>query len=99
MNVGAVAGLRNIRDAVAVARHVMENTQHTLLVGDLATDFAVQMGFKRQPLNTPASTAIWKEWKQERQCQPNYWLVGIPDKTFNLVKFACYSLERPTRTT
>lgn len=74
MNVGAVAGLRNIRDAIAVARHVMENTEHTLLVGDLATDFAVQMGFKRQSLGTPESANIWNTWKQ-RQCQPNFWIV------------------------
>lgn len=71
---GAVAGLRNIREAIAVARHVMENTQHTLLVGDLASDFAVQMGFKRQTLATPYSKQVWTSWK-ENDCQPNFWNV------------------------
>ena len=34
-NVGAVAGLREIKDAIGVARAVMDHTGHTLLVGDL----------------------------------------------------------------
>lgn len=74
MNVGAVAGLRNIRDAIAVARHVMENTKHTLLVGDLASDFAVQMGFKRESLATLYSAQVYNDWKQHN-CQPNFWIV------------------------
>ena len=44
MKSGAVAGLRRIRDAVAVARAVLDHTRHSLLVGDLATRFAVEMG-------------------------------------------------------
>lgn len=75
MNIGAVAGLRNVRDAIAVARHVLENTAHTLLVGESATEFAVQMGFKRESLATPNSTTVWSLWKQQR-CQPNFWIVS-----------------------
>lgn len=72
MNVGAVAGLRNIRDASAVARHVLDNTEHTLLAGDLATAFAERMGFERESLVTPASAGIWSAW-EANGCQPNFW--------------------------
>lgn len=39
MNIGAVASLRYVKDAIAVARCVLENTKHTLLVGEQATEF------------------------------------------------------------
>lgn len=34
MEVGAVADLRRIKNAIGVARAVMERTTHTLLVGE-----------------------------------------------------------------
>lgn len=37
MNVGAVGSMRNIKNAIGVARRVLENTQHTFLVGSGAT--------------------------------------------------------------
>lgn len=41
MDVGAVGDLRRIKNAISVARKVMENTFHTLLAGDQATAFAI----------------------------------------------------------
>ena len=35
MDVGAVGGLREIKEAIAVARHVLQHTEHSLLVGEL----------------------------------------------------------------
>lgn len=35
MNVGAVGCLRRIKNAISVARYVLERTHHTLLVGEL----------------------------------------------------------------
>lgn len=74
MNIGAVAAMRNIKNAIGVARHVLENTQHTLLVGERATAFAIQMGFKNESLSTAHSNELWKQWKSNR-CQPNFWTV------------------------
>lgn len=34
MEVGAVADLKRIKNAIGVARAVMEHTEHTLLVGE-----------------------------------------------------------------
>ncbi|XP_037049375.1 N(4)-(Beta-N-acetylglucosaminyl)-L-asparaginase-like [Bradysia coprophila] len=77
MNVGAVAGLRYIKEAISVARHVLDYTKHTLLVGDQATEFAVKMGFQHQSLSTPNNEQIINDWKA-RNCQPNYWRNMLP---------------------
>lgn len=74
MNTGAVGSLRNIKNAIGVARCVLENTMHTLLVGEKATKFAVEMGFKEETLSTSQSNQSWLEWKSNR-CQPNFWMV------------------------
>lgn len=74
MDVGAVGGLRNVKHAISVARHVLENTAHTLLVGSHATEFAVQLGFHNESLETQKSHNMWKDWKSNN-CQPNYWKV------------------------
>ena len=44
MDIGCVAGLRRVKNAVGVARAVMLYTQHTMLIGDQATQFALEMG-------------------------------------------------------
>ncbi|PNY27682.1 isoaspartyl peptidase/L-asparaginase 3, partial [Tolypocladium capitatum] len=71
MKAGAVAALRRVRDAVAVARRVLEHTAHTMLAGDLATEFAVQNGFAAENLTTEASAAQCRAWRAAG-CQPNY---------------------------
>lgn len=76
MNMGAVGHMKRIKEASQVARHVMENTKHTLLVGDGATQFAIQMGFKETNLNTNDSLNLWTQWKT-KSCQPNFWTVGV----------------------
>ena len=45
MNVGAVAALRRVPNAISVARKIMETTYHTILAGDQATSFAIENGF------------------------------------------------------
>lgn len=87
---GAVGSMRNIKNAIGVARHVLENTQHTLLVGERATAFAIQMGFKNESLSTTHSNDLWKQWKENR-CQPNFWTVfrtflSFQSKNFNFLK-------------
>jgi N4-(beta-N-acetylglucosaminyl)-L-asparaginase len=81
MDVGAVGGLRNIKDAISVARKVMEKTRHSLIGGELAADFATQMGFKKGTLQTQKSRDMWQKWKNNN-CQPNFWEVILmgPEK-------------------
>lgn len=65
-NFGAVAGLRNIREAVSVARLVMEQTPHALLVGEGALQFALEKGFTRKEMLTDKSRMDWENWKRSR---------------------------------
>ncbi|VDN57613.1 unnamed protein product [Dracunculus medinensis] len=80
--VGAVGSLANIRDAARVAHAVMKYTKHTLLVGDDATKFAIEMGFKQQTLSTNHSNELFTGWK-ERKCQPNFRMNVVPDARTN----------------
>lgn len=75
MNVGAVGALRRIKSAISVARHVLEHTKHSFLAGELATQFAVQMGFQEESLSTSESKQLWLKWHNENHCQPNFWMV------------------------
>ena len=61
-DVGAVGCLKRVKRAISVARKVMEKTQHTLIVGDDATRFAVNMGFDETSLTNLASQKAWEEW-------------------------------------
>lgn len=76
MDIGAVGGIRHVKDAISVARKVMEHTRHSLLGGALAADFAVQMGFKSESLQTEKSKNMWLQWKS-KNCQPNFWEVPL----------------------
>lgn len=75
MNIGAVAALRHVKDAISVARNVLQNTRHTMLVGSQATDFAIQMGYPNETLRTNYSQEVWQSWKNN-SCQPNFWIVS-----------------------
>ncbi|KAF4122052.1 N4-(beta-N-acetylglucosaminyl)-L-asparaginase [Geosmithia morbida] len=79
LNTGSVASLRRIRDAVAVARLVLDHTDHTMLAGDQATAFAVQNGFVQENLTTAESAAQCADWKVRDRCQPNYRVDVVPD--------------------
>jgi N4-(beta-N-acetylglucosaminyl)-L-asparaginase len=63
---GGVGALEGIRTPSLVARAVMEQTDHHLLVGKGAQTFARGMGFKiEDDLNTERSRAAWLRWKRE----------------------------------
>ncbi|KAM3866976.1 N(4)-(beta-N-acetylglucosaminyl)-L-asparaginase [Diretmus argenteus] len=78
MEVGAVADLRRIKNAIGVARAVMERTDHTLLVGESASVFAENMGFLAEDLTTNKSMNIFSQWLKGN-CQPNYRKNVFPD--------------------
>jgi N4-(beta-N-acetylglucosaminyl)-L-asparaginase len=61
-NCGAVAAMEFIAHPISVARRVMEKTPHVLLVGEGATQFAVEQGFAREALLTPQSRQAWEKW-------------------------------------
>ena len=61
---GAVASLEGIIHPSKVARDVMQKTDHVLLVGDGALQFALAMGYEKQNLLTDESREVWLEWKR-----------------------------------
>jgi isoaspartyl peptidase/L-asparaginase-like protein (Ntn-hydrolase superfamily) len=58
---GGVAALRGIKHPVAVARKVMDETPHVLLVGDGARRFALAHGFEEENLLTDGARSAWEE--------------------------------------
>jgi N4-(beta-N-acetylglucosaminyl)-L-asparaginase len=70
---GAVGALEGVRTPSLVAKAVLETTDHHLLVGKGAQDFARNMGFKiEDDLNTEHSRRLWLEWK--RRTDPSHYL-------------------------
>jgi L-asparaginase / beta-aspartyl-peptidase len=49
LSAGAVAGVKDIKNPIKLARTVMEKSEHVLLTGSGASQFAVQQGFKLVP--------------------------------------------------
>jgi N4-(beta-N-acetylglucosaminyl)-L-asparaginase len=61
---GAVAAVHNIKNVARLAKLVMEQTAHTLLVGEGATRFARAWGIPEMNLLTEKSRLAWLAWKQ-----------------------------------
>ncbi|WP_430413229.1 isoaspartyl peptidase/L-asparaginase family protein [Kordia sp.] len=69
-NYGAVLGVQNIMHVISLARKVMEDTPHVMLIGKGAEKFAYEKGFKKENLLTEASKKAWEEWKIKSEYKP-----------------------------
>ncbi|HVA58243.1 MAG: N(4)-(beta-N-acetylglucosaminyl)-L-asparaginase [Gemmatimonadaceae bacterium] len=69
---GAVGCLEDVATAAAVAKAVMDYTDHIFLVGAGARRFAVEMGFKTQNLLTDKSRRDWLRWKADLNPNDNW---------------------------
>ncbi len=69
-NYGAVLGVKNIKHVISVARKVMEDTPHVMLVGEGAKKFAISKGFEPEDLLTEASKKAWEKWKETSEYKP-----------------------------
>jgi N4-(beta-N-acetylglucosaminyl)-L-asparaginase len=70
---GAVACLEGVRTPSLVAKKVLEETDHHLLVGKDAQRFARSMGFQiEEDMHTEKSRKLWLEWK--RRTDPDHYL-------------------------
>ncbi len=81
---GSVAALEKIKRACSVARLVMERTDHIMLVGAGALEFAIAHGFPEENLLTEEARLKWLEWKENLSTQDD-WLppadgVYLPNK-------------------
>ena len=69
---GGVAAIEGVRAPSLVARAVADLTDHHLLVGHGAQEFARSLGFKiEDDLNTEHSRKLWLEWK--RRTDPDHY--------------------------
>jgi N4-(beta-N-acetylglucosaminyl)-L-asparaginase len=69
---GAVGAIEDIATPAAVAKAVMDHTDHIFLVGAGAKKFALEMGFKEQNLLTEASREMWLRWKSKLNPNDNW---------------------------
>ena len=68
-NAGSVASIEGIKTPASIARLVMERTDHVMLVGPAALDFAKSFGYKEEDLLTDKARQIWLRWR-ERHSDP-----------------------------
>jgi beta-aspartyl-peptidase (threonine type) len=61
LQAGAVGAVRNCEHVISLARKVMEELPHVLLVGAGAERFAKEMGFPERDLLTTEAKATWAE--------------------------------------
>lgn len=67
---GAVTYLQHIKHPISVARKVMEETIHVMLSGEGALQFALEQGFEKEDMLTPAAKEKWEKWKAENKGAP-----------------------------
>jgi beta-aspartyl-peptidase (threonine type) len=66
LQAGAVAGIKRHKNPISIARKVMEETPHVLLVGEGADQFADVMGFKESNLLTQNAHEIHRDFLAEK---------------------------------
>ena len=82
---GAIAAVRNVRNPVALAVEVMHNSDHVLLSGEGAKEFALKCGMKLEPDEYFFSQFRYNQWKRMRDSD-NYALDHSTDTTEELMK-------------
>jgi len=71
-NAGSVAFLQNIKHPISVARLVMEKTDHVMLAGQGALEFAKEHGFEEENLLTEQSAEGFEEWKRNNNIKDTW---------------------------
>lgn len=69
-NCGSVAFLQGFIHPISVARKVMDNTPHVMLVGEGAQQFALEQGFKESNLLTEKAKKAWLDWRKTADYNP-----------------------------
>jgi N4-(beta-N-acetylglucosaminyl)-L-asparaginase len=80
-NCGAVAGIERIKHPVSVARKVMENTPHVILVGAGAQKFALENGFSLESNELSAGAKkAYAEWLEKSEYKPIINIEKMPNE-------------------
>ena len=65
-NAGSVVYLKDIKHPISVARKVMDYSQHVMLAGIGAQEFALKKGFKKENILFEKSQKDWENWKKNK---------------------------------
>ncbi len=91
LDAGAVAGVKNVRNPIALAAEVLHNSDHVFLSGTGAVDFAIKQGLALEPDEYFYTQFRYDQWKSVRDSD-NYSLdhtllenSGFKDKKFGTV--------------
>lgn len=66
-NCGSVGCIEGIAHPISVARHIMENTPHVMLVGEGARKYALKNGFPTIKTPVAESKKAWQKWLKENK--------------------------------
>jgi beta-aspartyl-peptidase (threonine type) len=66
LQAGAVGALKNCEHAISLARKVMDELPHVLLVGGGAERFAREMGFPEKDLLTAEAEKVWRQFFEHK---------------------------------
>lgn len=72
LSAGAVVNIEDVEHPISVARNVMENTQHIMLSGKLATEFAHSEGFAPYDPRTRKQVEVWLDIMDEFRKKTSY---------------------------
>jgi len=82
-NAGAVAAIEGVKTPSSIARLVMERTDHVMIVGPAALEFAKSFGYEEEDLLTDKARNAWLEWREKRSDTDDWGppdhLRGLPD--------------------
>lgn len=66
LGAGAIAGVRNIKNPIALAREVMDHSGHVFLSGKGASEFALSRGFTQEPDEYFFNKLRYDQWVEIR---------------------------------
>jgi beta-aspartyl-peptidase (threonine type) len=98
LSAGAVIAIEDVEHPISVARRVMETTQHVILSGRLATEFAHSEGFPRYDPRTRPKVNLWMEIMEEFRQKTTYEQIFHVDRylkegRFTLGTVGCVAMD------
>jgi beta-aspartyl-peptidase (threonine type) len=97
LRAGAVGGVQRCEHVISLARKVMEELPHVLIVGGGAERFAREMGFPERNLLTPEAAKIWREMFEQPESSEYGQRAGYLESLRRFARMAA-DPERPNET-
>jgi N4-(beta-N-acetylglucosaminyl)-L-asparaginase len=82
---GSVAFVQNYKHPISIARKVMEETDHVMIVGEGAEEFARKNGFERENILTDAAQEEWLKWKAKMSDMDDWFPKDLDHDTIGMV--------------